>query len=225
MILSKKSFGNFIFNPLVIGTSDKSEYYPVYTILKNSYSSRAGGKYLPLEGISSNVFLFYKPRNYAELWEGSHRYDDLFGGLALSMKPKVFKFTFNDISHSLHFNKGYIADKDDNILLVLCTNSLEVFNEDNELITENLRLYISTRFIKNEIYKNIYKRIDRDYIHYCYDKGIEVVFTTSEKIEQQVFNNNFKVEFENLTELNEHLNSGVGNNLFFEEDTEEEMPL
>lgn len=206
-------------NLFIIGTSDRNEYYPVYAISDGLH-----------EKIISNVFLFHKPKNAIEMYGsygGNKRYNTLFDALRNSIRARVFNFTFNDMDYSLHINKGYIADKHDNILLLLSTKSFRIFDEEEELIAENLRLYVSTELINNGIYKNIYKKIEKEYIQYCYKKNIDVVFTTSEKIEQQVFSNNLKKDFKSITELHEYLNNEVENIFFFDDSiyNEESLPF
>jgi hypothetical protein len=227
MILDNSLYGNFYGNPFVIGTTNRNEYYPVYAVsdelIEQVYHYR--GERLS-EPIIDGILLYKKPINNAKRkYGGLNKYADLFTCLSQSAKSDVFEFTINDESHYLNCSKGYMSDIDDNILLVLCSNSPQLFNHRGELITKNLRLYVSNRLVNNEVYKNIFKKIDSEYIHFCYENDIDVIFTTPEKIQKQVFNNDFKVEFDNLTELHEHLNSGIGNNLFFDEPVEEDLPF
>ena len=55
-------------------------------------------------------------------------------------------------------------------------------------------------------------------------EDIDVFFTSSEKITNSVYQNEFEVSYNNLTELHEHLNSGIGNNLFFDESIYHQLP-
>lgn len=218
MILDNSFYGDFYGNPFVIGTTNKNEYYPVYAasndLVRRSYQS---GEPL-MEHIIDDISLYKKLKNEAKRrYGGITKYADLFYCLRQSIKPDVFEFVISDYHYYLNCTKGYISDADDNILLILCTNSQQMFDHRGNLITKNLKLFVSNRLINNEIYKNIYKKIDSEYIRFCYQKDIDVVFTTSEKIQKQVFSNDFEVRFDNLTQLNDHLNSGIGNNLFFDE--------
>ncbi len=220
MILRNYNYGNFEGNPFVIGTTDKNEFFPIYTVFEDSrrYEYSDNVNFLS-EVLYENVYLYRKPISKSSLGYSSYsKYADLFNALQVSGKPERFGFEVNGTAHFLTITRGYIADEFDNILLILTTKSFEVFDENNDTLkSENLRLYVSTDLVNNEIYKNIFKKIDTEYIDYCYKNNIDVIFTTSDKIHNHTFKNDFKVEFNNLTELQEHLNSGIGNNLFFDE--------
>ena len=85
-------------------------------------------------------------------------------------------------------------------------------------------MFVSNEFITNEIYKNVYKKVDAEIIQKCLLLNIDVFFTSSEKITNSVYQNEFEVSYNNLTELHEHLNSGIGNNLFFDESIYHQLP-
>lgn len=222
MILEKRVYGNFQGNPFIIGSTVKNQYFPIYAVsMVSSNVNRSDILYYngdPLsEELLPNVFLYKKPLNVTnERYANLNKYADLFYHLSTTVKPSSYEFTYSDVSYFLNCNKGYLADSDDNILLCLCTKDKNVFDNEGKLIFSNLRLFISNRLIKEEKYKNVYKKILIEYIDYCYQNNIDVFFTTSENIENQIFKNDFVVEYSNLTELNNHLNSNIGENLFFE---------
>lgn len=222
MILANSYHGSFTGNPFIIGTTDKNEYYPAYAasddLLSSGYTRRRSSERLS-ELVLNDILLYKKPVNAAiNKYGGITKYADLFYCLQYSISSDVFEFTVNDVKYYLTCSKGYIADADDNILLLLCTNNEDLFDNRGNLQSKNLKLFVSNKLINNSIYKNIFKKIDSEYIHFCYENDIDVVFTTSEKIQNSVFSNNFKVDYNNLTELNDHLNGGVGSNLFFSEE-------
>lgn len=219
MILANSYHGRFNGNPFIIGTTDKNEYYPAYAASDNLLNDYYRGNERLSENVLNDILLYKKPVNNAiTKRSGMSKYADLFYNLQYSINSDVFEFVVNDVHYYLTCSKGYIADIDDNILLMLCTNNEDLFDDRGNLQSKNLKLFVSNRLINDSIYKNIFKKIDSEYIHFCYENDIDVVFTTSDKIQNTVFSNNFEVKFDNLTELNDHLNSGVGNNLFFSED-------
>ena len=69
-------------------------------------------------------------------------YDDLFNVLKEYVEPKVYSFTVNDETHYLTCLKGYIADKDDNILLLLGTKDIDIYYPYDVLKVEKLKLFI-----------------------------------------------------------------------------------
>jgi len=229
MILSRHLRGSFYGNPFVIGTTDKNEYYPVYAAFNNENSLTVrnhNGKLLN-EFIIGNIYLYKKPSIEAKnLNRIGNRYEDLYYFFEDSIFSNIYEFIYKNINHKLYVSKGYISDVNDNILLILCTNSTELFDNENNINTQHLKLFVSNQFILDEKYKNVFKRINSKYISYCYKNDIEVVFTTSRKIEEQVFKNNININFSSITELTEHLKNDVGKNLFFGEnvDSSEEYP-
>jgi len=214
MIIRNYIYGQFKANPFVIGTTNRNEYFPVYTIFENQALNNNENKLS--EHLINNIFLYKKPENQTHTKVGTGRYDDLFTVLRDSGKVRVYTFVYNEVNYYLNCIKGYIADENDNILLILTTNSFNIFKEDTgDLKTNHLKLYVSNELVINEIYKNLFKKINSEYIEYCYNNDIEVVFTNSKKIQKAVYSNDFNVKFNNLEELNIHLKSGVGENLFY----------
>lgn len=212
MIIRNHIYGEFDANPFVIGTTNKNDYFPIYSVFENDNN---GPDNLLSEHIVDEIFLYKKPSNFCYTKTGIGRYGDLFSVLSDSGKVRVYAFTHNEVPYYLNCMKGYIADKDDNILLILTTNSYDVFDRNDKLNFKCLKLFVSNELVVNEIYKNLFKKINSEYLQYCYENDIEVVFTNSLKIQKEVYSNDFDVSFNNLEELNNHLNSGIGNNLFY----------
>lgn len=207
---------NFVGSRYKLATTDLNKYFPVYITFErdraNDYSWDGTGNepHNKLAELTINdVYLYRKPERLS-LQTGLSIYKDypaLLSGLLSFNGTIKFRFLHNDIPHYLNIMRGYIADSNDNILLLLTTKEYNVFDNtpEHEIRKNPLRLYISTEFMKNEIYKNVYKRIEKEYIDECYKEDVEVVFTTSEKIENNMFRNNFNVEFNNISELSEIL--------------------
>lgn len=220
MILSEYGWGGFTGNPFIIGTTDINEYYPVYSIGVDANYNQIS------EYIIDDIKSYQKIKNISARRTGFTRYDDLFQVLQSYHRPDVYQFTSNDENYYLTCSKGYIVDKDDNILLLLTSKEDFIFLPDGNLKNEVLKLFVSTELINNDIYKNVFKKINTEYIDYCYKNNIEVVFTTSHNIEERVFKNNFSPQYSNLEELNNILNSGeIGRNLFGTHQVQEEATM
>lgn len=228
MILNRSFYGKFRGNPLIIGTTNKNEYFPVYST--NFYHQQMLDHYgydyndEPIcENIIDNIYLYKKPVDSAKNHNaGITKYADLLHCLYTSTSADTFSFTVNDVVYFLTCSRGYIADENGNILLLLATKSQDIFVYDEELHTNNLKLFVSNRFVKEPQYKNVFKKIDTEYINFCYQNDIDVMFTTSEKITSSVYKNDFEVPFNSLTELHEHLNGDVMENYFYEPPVTEE---
>lgn len=242
MIIRDYNYGNFEGNPFVIGTTSKNKFFPVYALFeshrRNDYYGSVESVNCLSEHLVRDVFMYRKPENKAiRNYSTYTRYPDMINSLQTSGRPEVFQFLVNDEPHFINIMKGYISDKFDNILMLLTCKSefikpnqmtltADIFkpNYSEELNNEKLQLFVSNEFITNEIYKNVYKKVDAEIIQKCLLLNIDVFFTSSEKITNSVYQNEFEVSYNNLTELHEHLNSGIGNNLFFDESIYHQLP-
>ena len=222
-MITRRCYGHFRINPNVIGITDCNEYFPVYVVFSHSmyrYNVNNYGESLS-EQIVDDSYLYHKPYllekgRYAD---GS-QYSDLFRFID-TIDVSSYTFKFEDEHHFLTCSKGYLADSDGNILMILCTKGFDIFTDDinQDVLNNNMTvLFISTELINNPIYKNVYKKLQSEYIQECHEKEVEVIYTTSKKIEERVYGNGFKVEFNSLTELDEHLKGDVGSNLFYVEE-------
>ena len=221
-ILSKDTIGNFRGNAFVIGTTLKNKYYPVYIIdeeyekrvsFSNAYEQTLHQK------IINDILIYKKPLFNRSILEDdtNFNYVGFFRRLRSTVKLCKFKFKFNQEDYNICVMRGYLTDDWNNILLCLCTKSHNIFNEKGELITSNLKLFISNELINNSIYKNVFKMLNKEYIDFFYKNDIDVVFTTSKKIQNRIFGNHFKLEFKNINELNNHLKTEVKHLLNFDE--------
>lgn len=203
MIINKWTYGYPQKYEDYIVTTFKNKYFPCYVA--------------DLGDIIAYGIYSYKKPSVNNLYCRVHRqYKQFFKELKSvgSLSELIFKYKGEE--YSFYFLKGMILDSRGDILLSLVTNTVNYWNEDNKLLTEHLKLFISVDFIQTEYYKNVFKKIQSEYIDWCYDNDIPVVITTSQKIEKELFSKDFELSFETLGELQEHLESGIGENLFFE---------
>lgn len=224
-------------NVFTIGTTNRNEYYPVYAALEdlrvNGYNTNND---IFSSHIIADVFMYYKPLAYTggqnRTFSTIHNIPSVIAAFRGYSSMSIYDFKFQEEQHYINVSGGYIADTEDNILMVLTAKSSSLSHRDNRMNTdnisdannadnyfvENLRLYVSTELLKNEKYKNLYKRLDKEIIQELFAMDVEVVFTTSEKIDQSLFKNDFEVPFNSITELHEHLTTGlIGRNLFLDE--------
>lgn len=215
-----------------VGTSNKNEFIPLYTLLE---SKRLSG-YNPdssnfSEHIVNNIFMYHKPIfsdgiSFSE-FEFCRTMPNLLSVFVSYDRNGIYRFKLGEDYIYVNVGGGYLMDTAGNILLMLCCKSPEIIQGvsdavlstshvkvDRQYLPEKLRLMVSTELIRNVQYKNFYKRIEKEILQSMYDMKIDVIFSTSEKIEQSLFKNDFEVSFNTLEELNETLNSGIGNILF-----------
>lgn len=185
----------------------------------------------PAVHIKDDIFMYHKPENYVKKFP-STRYLTTFQQLITQLTSysghSKFRFTVAGEEKYLNVFGGYLSDDEDNILLLLtvkkenfmltnlgnrvCLSKSNIFvdrldnpSAPNELKVDKFRLYISSELISNPTYKNFYKRLDKEFIQPNLQKGVEVLITTSQKIENSVYSNNFKIEGETIEEINNTL--------------------
>ena len=218
-ILSKNTLGNFIGNAFVIGTTLKNKYYPVYIIDEAYEKETASTANMLYQKVIGDVLIYEKPLfNRSILAEGSKfTHVGFFRRLRTESRLCRLNFISNQEYYQIYVMRGYLVDDWDNILLCLCTKSRNIFDKEGELITSNLKLFVSNELINNSIYKNVFRQLNKEYIDFFYKNDIDVVFTTSKKIQNSIFGNHFKLEFKNINELNNHLKTEVKHLLNFDE--------
>lgn len=185
----------------------------------------------PAVHIKDDIFMYHKPENYVKKFP-STRYLTTFQQLITQLTSysghSKFRFTVAGEEKYLNVFGGYLSDDEDNILLLLtvkkenfmltnlgnrvCLSKSNIFvdrpdnpSAPNELKVDKFRLYISSELISNPTYKNFYKRLDKEFIQPNLQKGVEVLITTSQKIENSIYSNNFKIEGETIEEINNSL--------------------
>lgn len=195
--------GSFERDEFAIGTTSKNNYYPFYSQLSK-------------EQISETDYMYYKPthkRGY-----GISRYSELFETLTSRMFFSRFNFTVNDKDHHVLVMKGYIANHLKQTLFMLSVKDYNTFNLVSQYHEEpdykKFKLFIATEFITNPIYSNLWRKIDKEYVQKCHELGIAVEFNTLENLDTFFFSNEFELEYNNLTELQAHLNNNVAPLLF-----------
>jgi len=205
MNIDLSNYGNFTRDEYAIGTTSKNSYYPLYSLLDNNRIGR-------------NQFMYYKPSIVT--LSAISRYNELFETLRSKMYFSRFNFISNDENHFILVMKGYIANHLQQPLLMIGINTFEhglsIYDSDekSEETKAKLKVFVATELLTNDIYTNIWRKIDRDFIQLCYEDGIAVEFCTIETIEKTFFSNEFVVEYNNLTELNNHLKNDVADLLF-----------
>lgn len=201
-------------NKSFIGYKKSAVYFPIYSLF--SYFEND---------------LYYKPAKSSLIYKSKISYDDVLHKLhstaCLGSTVNMFKYENED--YSIYSQLGYLWTED-HILLMLTTNDPEnTFTPDGkDVYYDKLRLYISTEFMTDIIYKNIYARIYKEYIQECFEKGVEIVYTTSEKIDKYIFTNPYVKNIVDIPTLMENINEEGFNLLTFVEPieiTEEETPL
>jgi len=202
ILILGKSLRSEHLDPLTMGSSTSARYIPVYAhrhIFKNP----------TFVGEDNEVIIFGKLNSLSGGQKLS--YDDILTSLTHPGYSNLVrhKFDVNSVRHSVGVYRGYLCDENKNILMVLTYRGSHEEALIGDINPRHLRLFVSKDFLVNPIYKNLYKRLYTDYILRCIEEDVEVLYLKSEEIEARVFSNQFKVEFNSITELMSHLSTEV----------------
>lgn len=201
-------------NNFTIASSLDSEFTPIIVLQSIEYHHPARTK---------SFYVYKKPRvgfnNDMEI----NTYNSFNDCIQESQRVSTYNFKDSKglILAIFKVGKHYITDKDDRILLTLCTrednvkyyheysNSNDVENIAHDEGLKELVLLVSTELLSKPEYQTFWKKFEKDYIQDCYKSGIEVRFTTCEKIEKLCFSNSFKVEYQNVEQLLYHMRNVI----------------
>ena len=201
-------------NKNYIGHFNTVEYFPVYSL----FTAKDRDLYYKIE----------KPTNRKSLRKIDYN-NILYNLIGNAPGNTVDQFKIEGVTYNLYTQFGFLYD-DERTLLMLTTNDAEnMFTPDGKNIyPEKLRLYVSIEFMTDIIYKNVYARIYKEYIQECFNIGVEVIYTTSEKIDKYVFANPYVKNIVDIPTLMENINEEGFNLLTFVEPVEvveEEIPF
>lgn len=134
-------------------------------------------------------------------------------------------YKFKGENRHVIIGPGVVYGPDHKILMCLCIrkntvidnvdygNSLDnnfIFDSRGNFIGYNhFILYLATEFFTIPEYEAFYKKIYKDYIQFCYTKGVEVRIVSSQEIEKNTFANEFEINFATITELDYNLKNEV----------------
>lgn len=194
-----------MWNDDVIGSSTCSNYIPYYVSLDTNMYEKV---------LNNNILLFKKPTgNY---YIGSAlRYDSLISTFYGYNHNNliVFNFKIDEVEEQLYIMPGFIMDKRSKvILMMLVKEQLSCNDTDNThsyKVTEEgerkHKLFISNTFVTNPLYKNVFKRINKDIIQsLMLDTNVDVIYTRND-ITDLVYKNDYNISHSTITELDSTL--------------------
>ncbi|ALN97296.1 hypothetical protein BOX09_gp52 [Flavobacterium phage Fpv1] len=202
-------------NEFKIGSSVTSYFVPIINCIResNRYQRVTEG----------NFILYHKPLLKIDNRPRKFNIRDFLEMINESVGLYAFNLGLGEEKNIIYVGKGYIVNDKDEILMVLTTKpdklnlpfqprySKSTIPKEN---AKNLTLLVSTELVTNPIYTNFYKKLEKEYILDAYKVNIPVVFTTSVKIENLTYSNEFEMKFNNIDELQNHLINNVGSIMF-----------
>lgn len=206
--------------PHLLAEAKVNNFIPVHIFRNGRYNINSINTF----GRNEGDLFYYKPisitsLDYTYRMIYSSTYRNLFKALRGESPTIRFDFRTGEESRSIVVSKGYISNEDGHILLLLALrNKEEVIskymgsNAQSEANPEDLVLFITHEFVSSETYKNVFRRIKRDYIDLTIVNQIDLIHTTSSKILKEVYSNslsltpkdptNFKKAISNLSLTN-----------------------
>lgn len=153
--------------------------------------------YLPIHAVYFSHAIdgdhyFSKP-NFSEAIPKSNTLNNIKMGLEESLTP--LKISVN--SNTFYFVKGAMYDALYNPLLMLASKEHKFVSHDERFENfsyNNYVLFYSTSFFTNPNLKALDRRLQKEILLSCYEKGIEVRLVTSQEIERNTFTRLFEVK-------------------------------
>lgn len=217
LIITRETRGNFERNDYIIGSTISSFLLPIINL---------GNRHT----LENNESIYYKPLSNLEEITYKFKLIDFMTNLNMRLNLNSYAVGKNEEGDDIiiRVGKGYIVDENDNILLLLGLTDKGISNFDSQ-IEDRLGYYspiqklsqypylcllISTKLITDEKYSSFYKKLEKYYINDFYKNDIEVRFITSEKIEKLSYDNEFKLRFNTIEQLQSHLQNSVPKLMF-----------
>ena len=159
---------------------EDNTYIPIYSVLMNN-------------GIRTlENFLYYYDFDFAE---GRLR-------VVPNTVRNIKKYLYNDRALvkinltpalSIFVSTGVIFDSNQRPLLLYAYSSREVVNEYGNLEFKDgekektQKVLLSSELLTNSLYSSLYRRLHKEILLSCYEKGIEVIIMSSENIQKNAF--------------------------------------
>lgn len=182
----------------VIGTSDCNDFVPLFAL----------GYHNLLEFETGEKVLEYNMPNTTHQQTG-RQYRLLFNALKTTLSTMRYTVVYENQDHHFYVNRGCMYDSSGNIMMIMGINSEYLMNTPMSEIEatpnpEKLSVFVSTNFVANPMYKNVYKKFGLMWYPVCRELGIDIVETKEPK--NWVFKNNFEIpQFRTVTKLKRHL--------------------
>lgn len=181
-----------------IASSSGSSHYPFYLLTNESNRTFIGEN-----------FIYNRPST-SEYYNIIGRYDDFFKALNAKAVFDKFSFIQSGNNYDVFVMYNCVFDSNGKVLLLLTfddTSYLDLVDERDKDYT--CKLFISTDFLLEEKYTNLWKKVEKEYVQKFYVEGQKVEYTTSEDIEKMCFSNSFNPVFNTLDDLSRHLREDV----------------
>ena len=191
MKLTRNITKDAIMTTTALYSTTASNLYPFYILCSTHLVSPIGNGFL------------YEKLSVERIDNVIGRYDNLFSTLDNRLSMDRFEFKVSDEVYHLYVAKHFIMDKTGNIMFCMAFDDLSLMASSQNQFTDYrpFKLFVSTKFITEDIYKNIWKKIDKDYVSDCYFKGIRVEFTTSKLISESLFKSPVNLNFSNVSDM------------------------
>ena len=221
----------------LINFSPDRDYKPVYTRYKNAneqfpYLLNDGfshkNDYIPLysawvnKGIYNRNMIHYSiPFSQEHLLNNGrsyNRYSDLYSILETNGLPR--RFQTSSMDKPLYIMRGLIFELDEDnkptVHFLVAVKSEYIFSIDRSNPDLSMfSMFISNEFIKGDSYKNVYKKIRKDFIEEHQLKGIDTIVTND--INKWCYKNDLDIpSFSTIAEMKEYLKT-FNSKIFYEQ--------
>lgn len=190
---------------LIMGVSDINDYVP-------TICCRYGNI------VTENSFTYFKPEFNSMYFPGGIvRNASRFCDYVSRGRLIEYMFRKGGIEQKLFTSGGNILDKENNFLLIFAIKSSTLIidysnlnvtmpcNASGEIDPAHLKLFVSTEFMSNPVYRTVYNKVHREVILPCLEKGMEISYLLHEEIDKKLFNDGLNRNFETITDARNYL--------------------
>lgn len=188
----------------VLACIHKAEYLPIYILKDGMFNSYSVVTPLASDTSLRNVF-YSKPGSsdnsgFQYGYRRISNYRQLKDILCGYHNSAVFSFRVGGEGEEVVATKGFLMSPEGDVLMSLSLRSTED-NINKYAIqspltladSEDLVLLLSHDFTNSEKYKNLYRRLHKEYIVEVIEESIDILHTTSQRIEKLLFSNDLKI--------------------------------
>lgn len=200
--ITTDEWGNKTKDEFNIASSSASPYTPLYNYFDNYHVE------------DSDIYLYHKPTVKKQRYASTFNSSNFYQRLNYSLDFERYKLSRTNETE-IFVSKGCIYDADEKLLLMLSckagsTIEFARYVSPTKENAKNLTLFISTELLLNPTYNLFYKNLDKSYIKEAFMIDLPVIYTTSDEIERLHYSNDFKVEFNQISDFENHLKNNVG---------------
>lgn len=177
---------------------EDQELFPAYTFMSSIFFESRYTLEGPVHILDTDYLLGYYQKPSVDYYNRRIKnYGAVMTCFYTGQAQEQLYFNIGEDTHAIFVGPGYILDETGNILIMLAGKRdaekdfpiEQIYSrEQNDVVVDNVVLFIATEFINNPIYKNIYKKFYSTFVmEGALSKEVEVRYLPSKKIDSLLY--------------------------------------